>query len=1247
MRPRPGNQPRKIEWPFIPISIAVLAICLWYTFAQVFLVPDSGLTINSGWSVIHIERCEDHPGWCEAHSISLQIGDQLIAIGDLAYDEYRRDRRLVPFAGYAPGDRVPITLLRNDLQQTGHWQVPAADITHQLTGLWSLLFYLPFWLAGTAVLLFMRPRHVRWRLLAAFHYLVAAWIAVGLVSQSHVAASSLVTHALSWLLVPVCLHLHLVTPTPLLRRRPRYVLPLLYAIAVILASLEFGQFLPPSLSYVAFTLSIVACLGLLIWRLFDRSSPASRLAAALMLAGIGLAFGPGLVLGLVPSLFVPTIPGSLAIGVALLGFPILPMSYTYAIYKRHLGPLEFRANRWLNLYSFILLCAAVFVFVFFGGSYWLGLPGESLVFSLVVSAVFIIAASILYPHYRRLIDRLAYGTRYDADELIHLFARQIPAALSLKALARLLTEEVTPSLFIRQSALCSLVGGDCEPVYASGVDPGDVPKARRQIQQYLAEPGQYRLPSEAQDEFDWVRLAIPLAIQARTIGIWLFGRRDPDDYYPQNDIALLTTLASQVAVAIENARLYEQAQQEIIERRRVEEALRISEERLALTIAAGGIGIYDHTVPLGPSTYHSERWAEILGYKQEELPPYDRFMEWLAEQIHPDDLGQLMDAYTDFVEGRSATYHVETRLRHKSGRWIYVEAFSRAVDRDGDGRVTRIVGGMLDITERELMTVALQEREALIRALIDAPTDIMLLTDLDGTVLALNDAAALAAGSPADALVGTCVYDLLGPDVAGPRGARTERIVRSGESLRFQDERGGRTFDGQMYPVYDARGNVSQVAIFARDITERVQAERRLKQTQERILQHNKELAMLHQVATEMSWPYSIMDALATTLRRLCRTTRFHSGIVILTQESEALPGYVAYGELESNLREEQVLQLGRQVQAEMVGSENAIWTCDVSDLSCPALSILGEGNTMIAGLIQIHRESQGVILLFNRQPCAIPESTAHLIGAVAQQIGIATENVRLLDDVARMKLLSEIDRLRSELIANVSHELRTPLGLIDVSCTSLLAEDVSFDRQMQRRFLQIIEKETVRLTEIVDNLLGLSRVEAGDLQLHKQRVDLNGLVGEALERIENRASERRLVYEMAPEALWTAVDVSALGQVLLNLLSNAVKYSPEGTDIVVRTHQDDEQIVVEVQDQGIGIPSQDLGSVFDRFYRGQQELVQRTAGIGLGLAICKDLIEAHDGRIWVESVLDVGTSVFFALPADHVPASRDGTRDV
>jgi HD-GYP domain-containing protein (c-di-GMP phosphodiesterase class II)/uncharacterized protein YigA (DUF484 family) len=553
------------------VSTLTLAVCLFYTFAFSSIAPYAGLTFDETWRVLSLDPCDARAAWCQSNQDSLRPGDDLLAIGRLTYEDYRRDRRLVPFEGYQAGESVPITFRRGDGPLTVYWQMPisGAGRFNQASSVW---FYLPFWFAGAVVWLFLRPRDRRWQLLILFSYLTAVWLATGAQTSLHVVASSLVSRAVTWLLVPVCLHLHLIVPAPLRRLPHRYFLPLLYAGAIFLAGLEMVQFLPSALFQLGLLAAIGGSLGLLIFRLVDKPSPAVQLATRLMLTGIGLAFIPGVVLWLIPTQLNVPVPGDWATNVALLALPALPSFYTYTLYKRHLGALEFRANRLLSLYSFILLYVTAYLLAFGFVIRW---SAASEIPQLIVALAFIIAAPTLSARFQRLVDRLAYGTYYKPDDVIQVFASRIPTAPDREALVRLLADEVAPSLLIRESALYLVNGAETQLVYARGVRPDAAPDAAWSVRQLLAESGRYRpTPAEAPppppaagaakdpgplQAFDWARLVIPLQTQQKPVGVWLFGRRDPDDYYPLSDILLLRTLANQVALAVENARLFEDA----------------------------------------------------------------------------------------------------------------------------------------------------------------------------------------------------------------------------------------------------------------------------------------------------------------------------------------------------------------------------------------------------------------------------------------------------------------------------------------------------------------------------------------------------------------------------------------------------------------------------------------------------------------------------------------------------------------
>ena len=276
-----------------------------------------------------------------------------------------------------------------------------------------------------------------------------------------------------------------------------------------------------------------------------------------------------------------------------------------------------------------------------------------------------------------------------------------------------------------------------------------------------------------------------------------------------------------------------------------------------------------------------------------------------------------------------------------------------------------------------------------------------------------------------------------------------------------------------------------------------------------------------------------------------------------------------------------------------------------------------------------------GVLGGISRSPRTLNPNQVQLLTTIGHQIGIAVENARLAHQAAEVKILREVDRLRSELIANVSHELRTPLGLIKISCSSLLMEDAEFDRKTQRKFLHGIDEESTKLERIVEHLLDLGRMESGRLRLDKQVTDLSQLARNVIQTMETLSAQHRLVGDLPVESLVTTADARRIEQVLRNLLDNAIKYSPEGGTITVQGYQDESQIVFSISDEGIGIPSEEWERIFERFHRVENDVTRRMRGAGLGLAVCQGIVEAHGGRIWVESQAGAGSTFCFTLPIE------------
>ncbi len=229
-----------------------------------------------------------------------------------------------------------------------------------------------------------------------------------------------------------------------------------------------------------------------------------------------------------------------------------------------------------------------------------------------------------------------------------------------------------------------------------------------------------------------------------------------------------------------------------------------------------------------------------------------------------------------------------------------------------------------------------------------------------------------------------------------------------------------------------------------------------------------------------------------------------------------------------------------------------------------------------------------------------------------------------------------ELDRMKSSLISTVSHELRTPLAAIKGYASTLLAEDVEWDPLAQREFLEIISSETDRLSDLVDDLLDMSRIEAGNLTVSKVSSDLPELIARAAQRSHPLPGDR-LDIILPPDLPNIFVDPQRIEVVLRNLIENATKYSEEGSPVRVLVAVRGADLLVRVEDEGPGIPIEHSDRIFDSFFRIQNGLVREAPGAGIGLAICQGFVRAHGGEIWIEP-RPKGTCVAFSLPLESQP---------
>ncbi len=228
------------------------------------------------------------------------------------------------------------------------------------------------------------------------------------------------------------------------------------------------------------------------------------------------------------------------------------------------------------------------------------------------------------------------------------------------------------------------------------------------------------------------------------------------------------------------------------------------------------------------------------------------------------------------------------------------------------------------------------------------------------------------------------------------------------------------------------------------------------------------------------------------------------------------------------------------------------------------------------------------------------------------------------------------VEQVKSDFVAAVSHQLRTPLTSIYGFAETLLRQDVLFDEDERRTFLSYIASESERLTGIVDELLNVARLDAGDLHVEPEPIDVASVVSEVVQSAEDTGAlnGHRFVVDLPPEPLSAEADREKLRQVFSILVENALKYSPNGGTVTVGARRREGTVEVRVVDEGTGIPPAEQERIFRKFYRAESTVRDGGGGTGLGLFIAKELVTAMGGRIWVESSEGEGSKFAFELPA-------------
>jgi two-component system sensor histidine kinase KdpD len=402
----------------------------------------------------------------------------------------------------------------------------------------------------------------------------------------------------------------------------------------------------------------------------------------------------------------------------------------------------------------------------------------------------------------------------------------------------------------------------------------------------------------------------------------------------------------------------------------------------------------------------------------------------------------------------------------------------------------------------------------------------------------------------------------------------------------------------------------------------------RLRQQAEAARQRERRTATLYAMSRDLASIRDTDGLLAAATRHMREV--FESQVVVLLPDASGRLQARRAGRQDSSSRDQRELVL----DAKELGV--AQWVYTHQQMAGQGTATLPSAEALYLPLLA----SRGTIGVLGVRPAQartlLAPEQVHLLETFASQTALAIERATLAEEAQQAQVGIETERLRNTLLSSVSHDLRTPLAAITGAASSLLEGEAALDTPTRRELLQMIYEEADRLNRLVSNLLQMTRLESGPIQLEKEWQSLEEVIGVALTRLAERLQAHPLTTHLPEDLPLLPFDSVLVEQVLINLLDNAIKYTPPGTPITVSAWTNNETVTVEVADSGPGLPPGNEQRIFEKFYRALR--AGEGSGAGLGLTICRGIIEAHGGRIWAESRPGGGAALRFTLPVQGTP---------
>lgn len=643
----------------------------------------------------------------------------------------------------------------------------------------------------------------------------------------------------------------------------------------------------------------------------------------------------------------------------------------------------------------------------------------------------------------------------------------------------------------------------------------------------------------------------------------------------------------------------------------------------------------------------NQRYCDITGYSREEI------LQFKVEQLtHPEDVPASLDFIRRIRDGELPEYRMEKRYIRKDGRVIWVN-LTVSIVRSVDGQPLYLVGFIEDITLRREAEVEASRSLSLLRATLESTADGILVVDLNGKILSFNQKMADMWEIPAE--IFACGDDQRAIDAALDKLVHPEEFMSKViELYRNPDEasydvlelKDGRTFERYSQPQRINDLPVGRVWSF-RDVTARRRAEEHARalareQAARAEAEHSqKRAALLAEASRVLSASFDYQTTLAALVRLAVPALADYCALDIVEAEDR----FERIGEAHVDPAKSQLLRevatfpknalTDRHPLIRVMNTGAPVLEADITSAFIRAsfaepgqrkvVEALGPRSLICVPLVTSGRPIGALTLVTSGSGRRFEVADLSLAADLARRAAVVVEHARLFHEA------QQATRARDDVLAVVAHDLRNPLNTVTMA-VSLMLETTPPERVQERRQAEIVRRAADRMNRMIQDLLDVKRMESGRLTIDPRPEHPGVLINDTVDMLRPLAagSTIRMETNVEDNLPLVVADAARVQQVLSNLVGNAVKFTPRAGTITVCAERIDGEVRFSVIDTGPGIPAEQLPHIFGRFWQAK---TSDRRGIGLGLAIAKGIVEAHNGRIWVESSVGLGSTFYFTLP--------------